>query len=200
MSPETVYCAECGRPSSPGELARFGDVLICPDCKNNYAQKLREGVAPATAVRYGGFWIRVGAYLIDVIILFVVQGIIDFALRGSLIPAYQQPQPGDIGALVAILPALGITTMVNLFIGALYEGLFVARVGATPGKMVCGLKVVRPDGSLLGLGRSFGRYFAKFGEWIILFLGWIGFVMAGFDSQKRALHDMICDTRVIHVR
>jgi uncharacterized RDD family membrane protein YckC len=27
----------------------------------------------------------------------------------------------------------------------------------------------------------------------------IGYIMAGFDSQKRALHDMICDTRVIRV-
>ena len=25
----------------------------------------------------------------------------------------------------------------------------------------------------------------------------IGYIMAGFDSEKRALHDMICDTRVI---
>jgi uncharacterized RDD family membrane protein YckC len=26
----------------------------------------------------------------------------------------------------------------------------------------------------------------------------IGFVMAVFDGQKRALHDHICDTRVVH--
>jgi uncharacterized RDD family membrane protein YckC len=200
MSPETLYCAECGRPSSADELARFGDLLICPDCKNSYAQKLREGVAPASSVRWGGFWIRVGAFLIDLIILFVAQYVIDLSLRGSLIPTYPQPQPGDIGALMAMLPALGITTLINVVVGALYEGLFVARVGATPGKMVAGLKVVRPDGSLIGLGRSFGRYFVKFFEWVIVFFGWIGFVIAGFDAQKRALHDMICDTRVIRVR
>jgi uncharacterized RDD family membrane protein YckC len=28
----------------------------------------------------------------------------------------------------------------------------------------------------------------------------IGYIIAGFDSQKRALHDMICDTRVIRAR
>jgi uncharacterized RDD family membrane protein YckC len=27
----------------------------------------------------------------------------------------------------------------------------------------------------------------------------IGYIMAGFDSQKRALHDLLCDTRVIKV-
>jgi uncharacterized RDD family membrane protein YckC len=25
----------------------------------------------------------------------------------------------------------------------------------------------------------------------------IGYIMAGFDEQKRALHDILCDTRVI---
>jgi len=200
MSPETLYCAECGRPSSADELARFGDLLICPECKNNYAQKLREGVAPVSAVRYGGFWIRVGAYLIDVVILFVVQYVVDLALRGSVIPTYQQPQPGDLGAIAALLPALGITTLINLTMGALYEGFFVAKLAATPGKMVCGLKVVRADGTPVGLGRAFGRYFVKFAEWVVVFLGWIGFLIVGFDAQKRALHDMIVDTRVIRIR
>src|SRR5215475_13246314 len=100
MSPETQYCAECGRPSNPDELARFGDLLVCPDCKNNYAQKLREGVAPASTVSYGGFWIRVGAVIVDGIILFVVNYVVDLALRGIVIPVYPRPQPGDIGAVM----------------------------------------------------------------------------------------------------
>src|SRR5215472_9855977 len=137
MSPETLYCAECGRPSSSDELARFGDLMICPACKNNYAQKLREGVAPVSGVRYGGFWIRGGAYLIDIIILLVVEYVVDLALRGTVIPTYTQPQAGDLGAVVAMLPALGISALVNLAVGALYEGLFLSRLGATPGKMVC---------------------------------------------------------------
>ncbi len=28
----------------------------------------------------------------------------------------------------------------------------------------------------------------------------IGFIIAGFDDQKRSLHDRICDTRVIYVK
>jgi len=46
-------------------------------------------------------------------------------------------------------------------------------------------------------GRAAGRYFAKMLSGIIM---GIGYIMAGFDSQKRALHDMICDTRVIKSR
>ena len=28
----------------------------------------------------------------------------------------------------------------------------------------------------------------------------IGFIMAGIDKEKRALHDMLCDTRVIYAK
>src|SRR5262249_23196178 len=146
--PEIMYCAECGRPSTADELARFGDLLICPDCKNKYAQKLREGVAPASTVQYGGFWIRLVAYIIDGVILSVVQYVLGLALRGILIPNYTQPQPGDLGAVIAMLPAIGVSALIGITCGALYEGLFVSRLGATPGKMALGLKVVRPDGSL----------------------------------------------------
>ena len=87
MSPastsDTRFCSECGQPRPAGELARFGDRLICPACKDSYAQKLREGVAPATAMVYAGFWIRFLAVMIDGIILFVVDSILNFAVLGT---------------------------------------------------------------------------------------------------------------------
>ena len=63
--------------------------------------------------------------------------------------------------------------------------------------MVLGLKVVRPDGGPVSLGRAIGRYFAKILSAIILL---IGFIMAGFDREKRGLHDILVDTRVIKKR
>jgi uncharacterized RDD family membrane protein YckC len=47
------------------------------------------------------------------------------------------------------------------------------------------------------VGQAAGRYLAFLINGFTLF---IGFIMAGFDDQKRALHDRICDTRVIHVK
>src|SRR5260370_13965570 len=81
-SPGLRYGAEGGQPTPRNQLAGFGDTLVCPACKNTYAQKLREGVAPQpVAGRYqvAGFWIRLLAWLIDSIILGVVQSIIQFA-------------------------------------------------------------------------------------------------------------------------
>ena len=92
--------------------------------------------------------------------------------------------------------ALGAVYLVDMAIGATYEGVFVSRFGATPGKMALELKVVRPDGGPVSLGRAVGRYFAKMVSAIVLM---IGYIMVGFDSEKRALHDMLCDTRVVKV-
>jgi uncharacterized RDD family membrane protein YckC len=92
---------------------------------------------------------------------------------------------------------LGLAWLINTAVACTYEACFVYQFAATPGKMALGLKVVRPDGSRVGLGRAIGRYFAKMLSAIILL---IGYIIAGFDAQKRALHDMICDTRVIRVR
>jgi uncharacterized RDD family membrane protein YckC/ribosomal protein S27AE len=200
--PEMRYCSECGRQTASDELAHFGDRLICGYCKDIFAQKLREGVAPQPVVMLAGFWIRAGAYLIDLIILGVAQGAVQMAfVTGTLRPMMRvQPNSSTEDALAALGSMLGVvalSTLISMVIASLYEGLFVARFAATPGKMAFGLKVVRPDGSAVGAGRAFGRYFAKMLSAIIL---WIGFIMVAFDSEKRGLHDMICDTRVVRTR
>ena len=107
--------------------------------------------------------------------------------------AIVQPQVTPADAL-GVLSAAGVVWLVDTVIGACYEAFFISKLGATPGKMALSLKVVRPNGGPVDLGRAFGRYFAKLLSAIILC---IGYIMVAFDSQKRGLHDMICDTRVI---
>ena len=197
VTPGISYCAECGRPAPTEEFARFGTVLVCADCKNTYAQKLREGVAPVSTAVYAGFWIRFGAYAIDAIILAIVGTVLQLAFTGTMLSmpdVKPGTQPSEM--LAPMLAAIGALTVLNMAIAACYEGLFVAKTGATPGKMIAGLKVIRPGGSPIGTGRAFGRYFAKILSSITL----VGFILAAFDSEKRALHDMICDTRVIRSR
>jgi uncharacterized RDD family membrane protein YckC len=76
----------------------------------------------------------------------------------------------------------------------LYETWFVGRYGATPGKMACGLKIVRPDGSALTFRRAFARYWGKVLTGMTM---GIGFLLITFDRQCRSMHDFICDTRVV---
>ena len=84
--------------------------------------------------------------------------------------------------------------ILNIIIPAAYESWFVGKYAATPGKMACKLKVVVADSTRVSFARAVGRHFAKY---INVFTLLIGYIMAGFDDQKRALHDRICDTRVI---
>lgn len=196
-SPPTLYCSECGRLSLPDDLARFGDRLVCIGCKAGYAHKLREGVSVAEPVRFAGFWIRFAAAIIDGIILMIASSILQFAVLGR---RAGNPFPDPLHPEVRLaqsLVVIGVAWLLGMVAGATYEGLFVAKLGATPGKMALSLKVVRRGGGPVSLGRAVGRYFAKTLSTFTLF---IGYIIAGFDSEKRAMHDMICDTRVIQIQ
>ena len=195
--PETLACAECRRPYCPDDLAHFGVVVICADCKNSYVQKLREGVGPAARANYAGFWVRSAAWLIDGTILMVIGSLVQFALLGSVATTFRPPAPGTSPnmALGAMLGMVGVAFLLDMAIGCSYEAFFVSSsLSATPGKLALDLKVLRPNGARLGLGRAAGRYFAKR---LNMLIAGIGYIMAGFDSEKRGLHDMICDTRVV---
>lgn len=142
--------------------------------------------------RYAGFWIRFCAVLVDGILLMIVNGVIS-SIAGSGMPftPESQPTPEDVARFMA---ATMTGSLLGTVISVAYETFFIGKFGATPGKMLLGLRVVRPDGSPVTYMRAFGRFFAKILSQMILL---IGYIMAAFDDEKRALHDRICDTRVV---
>jgi uncharacterized RDD family membrane protein YckC len=107
---------------------------------------------------------------------------------------------GDVGAaaLPAMLGTLGLSLAVNLVLSAGYEIYFLSTRSATIGKLALGLKVIRADGGSLSTGQATGRFFAYLLD--AYFTLTIGFIIAGFDPEKRSLHDRICDTRVIYAK
>ncbi len=190
---ETRFCSECGRSYPPDELVAFGSSLVCAACKPVFTQKLREGIRPAGAVRYGGFWIRYLAVLIDSLI-FSVLIVIVFAIGLMLFPVDWVNIGRSPADLMQLLALEGLVWFCALFFTAVYETWMIGRYGATLGKMACGLRVVMSDGGKISYGRSLGRHFSKM---LSSFIFFIGYIMAGFDEEKRALHDRICDTRVV---
>ena len=56
---------------------------------------------------------------------------------------------------------------------------------------------VRAGGGPVPGSLAVKRYFA---QWVSALILMIGYFMAAIDEQKRALHDRICDTRVVHSR
>ena len=179
-------CSECGQAFAEGDMIRFADARVCATCKPIFVQKIKEGIAVAGAMEYAGFWIRVGAWFIDYIILAIATAVVYIPFTFMGVFSTEKP------ALFITIQL--ITTLLNFIIPAVYDTWFVGKYAATPGKMACKLKVVMADGERVSYGRAIGRHFAKFISALIL---GIGYLMAAFDDQKRALHDRICDTRVV---
>ena len=179
-------CSECGQAFAEDDMIRFAEAWVCATCKPIFVQKIKEGVTLAGEMEYAGFWIRLGAWFIDYLIMAIVSAIIYVPLTFMGFSSFDEP------AAFAMIQL--ISTVLNFIIPAAYESWFVGKYAATPGKMACKLKVVMSDGDRVSFARAIGRHFAKYISGLILC---IGYIMAGFDEQKRTLHDRICDTRVI---
>jgi len=198
-----LLCSQCGRTFAHSDMVQIAGNWVCGDCKPAYLSRVMASGALAASPRgwhYGGFWIRFGARMIDGLVLGVPL-VIMFAL---LIPNLLRTQGDPSNPALAAFAALGLSIFLGYFLVLIcYEVLMLKYRGATLGKMACGLKVVRADGSSLGWGVSFGRVFM----WNIVTSGipylnsilmLISGIMAGTDSEKRALHDRVCDTRVLY--
>lgn len=194
--PSTRFCSECGRPFPQSELIPFGNSFVCATCKEVFAHKLREGVNVGAAVRYGGFWIRFVAILIDGAILITISLLLS-GLGTAVF--FSGRAAGRAGAMIALSGAYlafqGLLFLMNIAIGVSYQVYFLTRYSATPGKLALRLKVIPARGGPISAPLAIGRFFAHYLS--MLTMG-IGYIMAGLDTQKRALHDRICDTRVIH--
>jgi uncharacterized RDD family membrane protein YckC len=185
-----VVCSECGNVFPPDEVIQHGEVFVCAACKPVFVQKLKEGGTLAGILEYAGFWIRFGAQFLDRIILNVFGSIVGFAAGLAFASAARSTHRFAGFAILQV----GLM-LFSLLLAAAYETFFVAKYGATPGKMACKLRVVTAEGDQLDYKRALGRHFAKYLS--ALTLG-IGFIMIGTDKEEhRGLHDRICNTRVV---
>ena len=208
-----MYCGECGTEST--DQASF-----CPVCGHDLtlqrAQSARPDVAVSSTddVPRSGFWRRFAAHAIDVaIVWFAIESILTVVTGSLFYGSY-----GLIFGGWVLVPNFIFTPLVsqsyNILLGGLdglgWEDVFrvenaipLAAIlayyvagttiwGRTLGKAALGIRVVGPDGTPPGIGRTIVR------ETVGKFLSgifWIGFLMAA-GRQKRALHDRISGTKV----
>lgn len=183
---EVATCAECGNAFPAGEMIRFGEWSVCADCKPVFQQKLAEGSFRPRNLHYAGVGRRFAAVFVDGLIVwfaFFVLGMAVFLTLGR-------------GSLGQGLTNLGAITgpVLSLLLTAAYMIVFIGRFGATPGKMILGVKVVRATGGAVGIPLAAGRYLCTY---ISSFTLGIGYLIAFFDDERKTLHDRICGTRVI---
>jgi len=140
-----------------------------------------------------GFGPRLGAYLIDAIILFVANLIIGFIFGAGIAGAASTGS--DAGAAAALGGAiLGYLILVVLSI-VYFAYFWSSKSQATPGKMAVGLKVVdKNTGGRISFGKGILRVIGYYISGLILY---IGFLMIAFTDKKEGLHDMIAGTGVV---
>jgi uncharacterized RDD family membrane protein YckC len=186
-----VVCSQCGGLFPASEVIRYGNAAVCATCKPIFVQKLKEGANVAGGpLEYAGFWTRFAAYFVDGIITGIVGMILGAVIGGVYGAAGGLAGHKAAGLIILQLVSAGV----GFGVRAAYFTYFIGKDGQTPGKKLCKIRVVNADGSQVSYAKAAGRFFGYILSGIILC---IGFLMAAWDDEKRALHDRLCDTRVI---
>lgn len=141
---------------------------------------------------YAGFWVRLAAYVIDSIIVFFGLLFVRLFLSGIMSVLSDTWIGGNILFHYTLKDILLYGFQVLYFILCTY------LTGTTLGKRAMNLRVVSADGQKLTIlnvvyRETIGRFLCS------LSVG-IGYTIAGVDREKRGLHDILCDTRVIYAK
>lgn len=174
---------------------------------------------------YGGFWIRLRAYLADVIVML------------PLIPLQYWVSSQSRRAYFYLFP-------VELLFGLWFSVYLVKRYGGTPGKLLVGLRIRNVDGSPVGWRAAILRHSVDYGLSVVATAGlaiavyrttdgdylslslfnrmaalsgqqprwtrwaenlmvawtWSEFIVLLFNEKRRALHDYLAGTVVVRMK
>lgn len=134
---------------------------------------------------YVGFWARVGASIVDTILMLLVITPLLVAVYGWAY--FDAEQTGFIAGPADVL--------ISWVLPAVAVILFWLRKQATPGKMAVSARVVdAATGNSLSPGQSIGRYLAYFVSTLPLGLG---LLWVAFDAKKQGWHDKLAGTVVV---
>lgn len=142
-------------------------------------------------VVFAGFWVRLAAFLIDKLILGAVLLLVRLVMMIVMMVLKNTPLSGQ------LLFSFSLKDIVIYLCGALYFVLCTYYTGATPGKRLMNLRVVSADGqetlSFINI-----LYRETVGRFLSGLVASIGYLLIALDREKRGLHDILCDTRVIY--
>jgi len=132
------------------------------------------GESAALPTERAGFWIRLGAALIDGIVVVII-GLV----------------------LAGILGGFG--RGLNLLVGLAYTvGFFGSPRGQTPGFMATGIRVVSlDDGGPIGYGRAAVRWLVGLVSAVVVVLGYLWMI---WDPEKQTWHDKAAGSVVVPAR
>ena len=131
---------------------------------------------PPVELRYAGWWRRVGAFVVDWMILV------------SLMAAV----PGESG--------LAVVFAVFVLPVGYFAGLHAYGHGRTIGKWVFGIAVRRAGGEPVDLARAVGRAIVQGVLWVTFVGGIVDSLVPLGDARRRTIHDRAYGTVVVRLR
>jgi len=155
---------------------------------------------PGKTIARAGFLTRGVAFVIDGLLLLMMMGIIA-AVVGIVLGYYTGVMESiitseDLGYFREFIPHIKRIILSMLIIPPFYFIILTAVFGQTLGKMICGIRVVRTDGSRVGLLISILRFFCYIISGALL---GVGFLWALWDENRQGWHDMLADTMVVRL-
>ena len=171
-----------------------------------------------------GWGVRLGAYLIDGLILLPVFVIASIPFWGQIGDAFgdywdeltrsidtgsQAPSSTDFQQeLFGTFLAIGL---INLAISLVYHAGFLMWKQATPGKLMLGLRVrLRDVPGPMPLGTVLLRWLTQFGPGVVGTIQYVSYLVSVYtfldglwplwDKKRQALHDKAAKTNVVRIR
>ena len=149
--------------------------------------------APMPDRLYGGFWRRLGAFVIDAVmicLLCVVMAVMAYvAYKVGLAAHYRKVSFGNATPLMAFL------TFGVVLLASAYFIVFHGMGGQTIGKSVLGLRVIGSEEERITYGRALLRWIATIGFGVLSFGVSVLWIM--WSREKRGWHDYLARTWVI---
>lgn len=192
-APPSITCPRCLHPNRPDSSFCFScGFQLAPE---QYSQT-DEGTLQAFAMGSpGSFWLRAVAFIVDTLVI-VVPLVILWAMFGLPLPESSGTLSEQISEqLTNPSPGMERLQILILVANLIYDTALITIWATTVGKRAFGLYVVRTDGSRVGPGRALARHLLTAVSANLTF-GFI-FLVVAFRSDRRGVHDLICDTVVI---
>jgi uncharacterized RDD family membrane protein YckC len=154
----------------------------------------------AVEPEYAGFWLRVGAWVIDYIVLMVPFTFISLmmGMGGVITTTLARMEHDQAAAIAAYAEAMRPISYVVLLVGFAYYVLFESsKWQATPGKLACGIRVTGAEGERMTLGRAAARNAVRLLNAVTLLVPLVFYVTAAFTQRKQGVHDLLASTYVV---
>jgi len=136
--------------------------------------------------RYASFWQRLVAFFGDAgLLMFLVLPVVGLGLMAGVVGE----EPGEV-AIVWLVP-LGLLFLAVLGSSIFYFPLLEAHYGKTLGKHLMRIRVVRENGSAIGLGQAFVRRLSFYFDML-----WVDALFIFFTDKKQRALDIVAKTVV----